>query len=1728
MALLSSNDIKFYLSGGINNLDPNLSLGGARSNQSIVNDQLDNIFDNVNKLESDIGDIEYRCFYVKNNHPTDTMSTMVIYLQDGTDSNNDIVFYGLGTACVGFVEQTIPNESTTPLGGVVFTNAKKRKDGFLIGNLGPGASKSIWLKRVVDEGAGSQKRNKFRLRFEFSPGNTAVPCETGFHRNEAGICVPNSVTCDPGFHVDTLSGVCVPNCLAGFHNEPGTGNCVPNCLAGQHPHPTLPGVCLPNCSAGFHNDPATGNCVQDNPNPPPVVTDFTLAATGDQSTSSQAKGVMSKIVSRNVDYFLMLGDTAYGGISGYFTMLKPLEDAHKIKSICIGNHDCGEESDGVSSASIASHYGLPKTYGSFKIKNAIIIFLNNSKDGTQSNQTTSGEGYTFCKQALEAASADPTILWKIVIFHKPMYATPSSHHTAESTFRATYGPLFDKHGVDIMLCGHNHAYQRLLPIKFNTSSPGSPILVTQEKNTYVNLVNPIHITAGMGGRSHYKVPNNEWCAFTDEGTYGYFYMQVSDGGRKLTGRFYSDSDSLKDEFTITKTLLPADPTYAKNIVVSEDGLSNEVLPVADCAPPPSGPPGPPPCQAPTPQTMTLIFATLAGFDTSAQVEPYGSFCDTIGHEICEAITDPMVNIKIGGVNQTAWISTDKNDEVSDRCQANHRFGTIPNDLVMQGYWSNSDGACLIPPFTTTGPGVNNLFVNPRNSRVLRNCKVYVIFWGSNWATRTTGSTMAGLTEKIQVKMMSTYVTHFDKLAQYGGTNPINRPTWGGVTSNIITPVPAGTIQGTDIQRVITDSINNCLLPMPVPGNENLYMVMCPIGKPIALSLNGIVSTPAGYHGSFTATLGGSNPPPIGGTGNDKFGIKMIYPTKGGGDEFFINDSEDDKDKGRLDWNGVSHTRLGTGTTSAAINPVTRTIYYSMISTQPPFILNDITVAIAHEIIETQTSSDPSGTFDNTGWKNYAIDPNFELADECTTQLSYPTGLTVKGYWSNSDNGCVTPHISETDNGNSTKFTTLSGRILKTPKIWLIFWGSDWKSRSGTPTADEIVTMVKDNLLNVNKEYFAKLGQYGAGTPVWGGAVYNTSTPIPSGNVIDEVQGQKAITDSFNSGLMSIPVDSDENIYVLLVPIGRNISLIDGSSGNGFHDVYRPSLTAPSGPAPEPTQIQPTETVSYTYSYKFGSQGSGNGQFLNPHDVSFDAAGNCFVCDRDRNDIQKFTHEGVYISKFGGSGSGNGQFNVPYALQHTPDFQFIYVCDRDNNRVQKLDASGNYVSQITSVNGKNLNAPEDIIFEPNGTMYICDTGNERVVKLTSAHAFILEWGSFGSGNGQFNHPHSSDVGLDGNIYISSGNQGYIQVFSPTGTFLRKFSSPGKNDGQLLVFLEHLDIDTSGRLHIVNNNKRPIVSVFDCATGNFITKYGFETEGSANGQFREAEHVTVDSSGRPFVVDSSNFRIQVFNVNTASSPPPSPPPGSPPPSPPPSTPPSPPPPPSAPAGFHCTKDTPRVLIFTKDNRLSESDRDPNGGKMVGGFNYANLKQLGHWFQDRDWKNIECTVHLNIHDNGGSDGCGFSVRSVRHSGSGSAKPGSIRCGGSAYHGNIRFADGTSQFKKEQWHVDYDTLSPSSKGIGSIMDKWVGQKFIVYNTSNGDVVLEAWFDKNADNNWELIQTFRDDGTNWGSSMKNCGSATNTEKISWGSPEIICFKMNNVMDWDFRYLSVREISPPS
>lgn len=148
-----STDIQYRLSGGAANSDPNVALGGAKSSTS-VGAGLHNLFDIVSSAESSSGDTEYRCVYVHNNHGTLTMQNSVIWIASNTPSADTTVEIALGSSAVNSTEQTIANENTAPT-GVTFSAPSSFGTALSIGNIPAGQHKAVWIKRIVNAGAGA-------------------------------------------------------------------------------------------------------------------------------------------------------------------------------------------------------------------------------------------------------------------------------------------------------------------------------------------------------------------------------------------------------------------------------------------------------------------------------------------------------------------------------------------------------------------------------------------------------------------------------------------------------------------------------------------------------------------------------------------------------------------------------------------------------------------------------------------------------------------------------------------------------------------------------------------------------------------------------------------------------------------------------------------------------------------------------------------------------------------------------------------------------------------------------------------------------------------------------------------------------------------------------------------------------------------------------------------------------------------------------------------------------------------------------------------------------------------------------------------------------------------------------------------------------------------------------------------------------------------------------------
>lgn len=73
--------------------------------------------------------------------------------------------------------------------------------------------------------------------------------------------------------------------------------------------------------------------------------------------------------------------------------------------------------------------------------------------------------------------------------------------------------------------------------------------------------------------------------------------------------------------------------------------------------------------------------------------------------------------------------------------------------------------------------------------------------------------------------------------------------------------------------------------------------------------------------------------------------------------------------------------------------------------------------------------------------------------------------------------------------------------------------------------------------------------------------------------------------------------------------------------------------------------------------------------------------------------------------------------------------------------------------------------------------MADTGNDKINVPDFLGAFVREFGTSGTGNGQFRGPRDVGAGIDSRVYVADTGNDRIQVFDFTGGFVTSFGSAG---------------------------------------------------------------------------------------------------------------------------------------------------------------------------------------------------------------------------------------------------------------------------------------------------------------------------------------------------------------
>jgi tripartite motif-containing protein 71 len=265
---------------------------------------------------------------------------------------------------------------------------------------------------------------------------------------------------------------------------------------------------------------------------------------------------------------------------------------------------------------------------------------------------------------------------------------------------------------------------------------------------------------------------------------------------------------------------------------------------------------------------------------------------------------------------------------------------------------------------------------------------------------------------------------------------------------------------------------------------------------------------------------------------------------------------------------------------------------------------------------------------------------------------------------------------------------------------------------------------------------------------------------------------------------------------------------------------------------------------------WGKRGTADGEVLHGHSIDIDSDGNVYVSDDDRKIIQKFDNSGKFIAKWGSEGPGPGQFqSLEGEIVISPE-DILYVVDFGKGRIEEFDKDGNFIKSWGTKGGGigELNRPWGIEFDKNGNIFVTEHNIARIqqfnkdgnfvqvwwdddedteTKFTHLHDIatnkqgiiyieldtlfkkldkegnlISEWGTPGSGPGQFKDPHGMDFDSKGNIYIADTANHRIQKFASDGKYITSWGEMGIEDHQFIMPFD-VALDSSDNIYVVDN-------------------------------------------------------------------------------------------------------------------------------------------------------------------------------------------------------------------------------------------------------------------------------------------------------------------------------------
>lgn len=166
-------------------------------------------------------------------------------------------------------------------------------------------------------------------------------------------------------------------------------------------------------------------------------------------------------------------------------------------------------------------------------------------------------------------------------------------------------------------------------------------------------------------------------------------------------------------------------------------------------------------------------------------------------------------------------------------------------------------------------------------------------------------------------------------------------------------------------------------------------------------------------------------------------------------------------------------------------------------------------------------------------------------------------------------------------------------------------------------------------------------------------------------------------------------------------------------------------------------------------------------FNQPTDIAIRPDGSFYVSDGYVNSrVAIFDKNGKWIREWGKKGAGQGEFSNPHGLSFMASGTDVIVADRENSRLQVFDRVGAFKREWTGAkDAQTTGRVFSVARDAAGAIYVgirradYDTAHTGVLRLDPSWSIVSAIGFGRPGDPVFNAVHDLAVGRDGSIYVA---------------------------------------------------------------------------------------------------------------------------------------------------------------------------------------------------------------------------------------------------------------------------------------------------------------------------------------------------------------------------------------